>query len=62
MIERKQIGPTENYKGHQITAHYIGPDCICRVDGHDVGNFYVTAEAARLAGRKHVDELEKEGE
>lgn len=58
-IERKQIGPTETYREHTITVHYMGPDLIVRVDGKDMPAFYVDAEAARAGGRRHIDEIHK---
>lgn len=60
-IKRKKVGKTEHYKGHEIEARYMGPDLLCCVDGQEVGHFYLTAEAARAAGRRHIDQVEKEG-
>jgi len=60
MIERMKVGDPEQYKGRTIQATYCGPDCLCLVDGREVGNFYMTAEAARTAGRRYIDELERE--
>lgn len=59
MIKRKKVGPTEKYCGHEIEARFLGPDLLCYVDGQEVGNFYLTAEAARAAGRRYVDNIEK---
>jgi len=60
MIERKTIGETEHYKGHEIEVRYMGPDLLAYVDGQEVGNFYLTAEYARAAGRRYIDQQEKE--
>ena len=60
MLKRRQIGQTEMCHGKKITAHHVGPDLICHVDGKEIGGFYLTAEAARAAGRRYVENLKKE--
>ena len=62
MFQRKQIGPTLNYKDHKIEARFCGPDCLCYVNGNDLGSFHLTADAARNAGMRYVDQVEKEKE
>ena len=57
-IERKTVA-TSHYKGHTIKVKFLGPDLICEVDGKELPNFYLNAEATRLAGERHIDELEK---
>lgn len=59
-LNRKSIGGPVQYKGHTIQPKYIGPDLICEVDGQEIANFYLDAEAARNAGKRYVDQIEKE--
>jgi hypothetical protein len=59
-IVRPQIGPTEDYRGHQIIVRYFGPDLICEVDGEDLAAFYIDADAARRGGQRYVDDIEKD--
>lgn len=59
-VTRRLVGEPIKYKGHRVEARYMGPDLLCYVDGREVGHFYLNAEAARKAGRDHVDQLEKE--
>ena len=59
-IERKQVGDAERYLGRRLTAHYMGPDLLARVDGVELANFYVGVEAAIAAGRRYVDDQVKE--
>lgn len=58
-VQRKQIGEPETYRGHLITVHYMGPDLLVRVDDAELPSFYIDAEAARKAGRRHADALDK---
>lgn len=57
---RKQSGATQMYHGRKLTAHFLGPDLLAMVDGVELGGFYLTAEDARKAGRRHVDAQIKE--
>lgn len=59
-IERKKVGKTERYKGSDIEVRFMGPDLLAYVDGMELPNFYLDAEAARAAGRRYVDEEQKE--
>ena len=59
-FQRKVVGEVETYLGRKIAALYCGPDLLCAVDGVEVGNFYMTVEAAHAAGRRYVDQVEKE--
>ena len=59
-FERKLIGSPETYKGRKIEVRFCGPDLLCYVDGADCGQFYMTAEAAKKAGRRYIDECERE--
>ena len=60
MLERKQVGTTLKYKGHEIVVRYLGPDLLVYVDGSELSPFYEHAEAARSAGMRHVDLIEEE--
>lgn len=60
MLMRKQIGKTENYRGHEIIVRYLGPDLLCYVDGIELNAFYETSTNARKAGRTYVDQVENE--
>lgn len=60
-FERKQVGETETYKGHEIKVRYIGPDLLGEVDGLEMPNFYLNAEAARNACKNYIDETIKAG-
>lgn len=59
---REQIGPTANYRGHQIVARHCGPDLLCYVDSAELPSFYIDVEAAHRAGMRYVDQIEKEQE
>lgn len=59
-INRKKVGETVSYKGHKITVRYLGPDLLCYVGETELPNFYTGAEAARKAGMRHIDHIEKE--
>lgn len=59
VVERKQVGQPEQYKGHTITVHFMGPDLLCRVDGQDVGGFWITSHHAIQGGKRHIDEILK---
>lgn len=56
-IERDVVGKPETYQGRTIEARFCGPDLLCYVDGLEVGNFYLTVEAAKAAGRRYVDQV-----
>lgn len=58
MLERKLVGPVQQYRGHTIEARLLGPDLLCYVDGQQVGEYWLTAQAAHSAGQRHVDALE----
>lgn len=59
MIERKSIGEPEHYKGKKIVVNFMGPDVLCSVNNTELPNFYINPEAARAAGKRYVDLLEK---
>lgn len=60
-LTRKQVGDAERYHGAKLTAHYLGPDLLCCVDGTELsGTFYTNVEAALAAGRRYVDAQIKE--
>lgn len=59
-FERKLVGEPITYKGRRIEARYCGPDLLCHVDGAEVGNFYDNVAAAHAAGKRYVDQQEKE--
>lgn len=61
-IERKLIGEPEQYHGRTITVRRMGPDLLAYVDDVELPNFYLTAEAARIGGRKYIDQRRKEDE
>lgn len=56
-VARKQIGPAETYRGHIIVVRHMGPDLLCYVDGNQVGDFWLTAEAAGAGGRRYIDDI-----
>lgn len=60
MFERKLIGEAVIHKGRKVEARYCGPDCLCYVDGFNIGNFYLTAMAAREAGVRYINQVEAE--
>ena len=57
---REHVGKAELYRNHAIQAVYMGPDLLVEVDTVELGNFYLTREAALAAGRRYVDEKLKE--
>lgn len=59
-FERPMIGEPTPYNGHIITVRYCGPDLLCYVDGSELNGFYVDIEAARKAGMRHCDHIDKE--
>lgn len=59
-FQRPLVGAPEAYKGRKIEARFCGPDLLCYVDGSGVGQFYLNVEAAKRAGRLHIDLCEKE--
>lgn len=62
-LTRKQVGETEVYHGRKLTAQFMGPDLLAFVDDVELSGFYQDVEAARAAGRRHVDaELRAEEE
>ena len=54
-IERKLIGEPERYKGRLLTVRHMGPDVLGYVDDTELSGFFLNPEAARAAGRRHVD-------
>jgi len=54
-LERKVIGDPISYLGSQIVARFVGPDLLSEVDGTELGGFYMDLEAARAAGKRHID-------
>ncbi len=52
---RPQVGAIETYKGSKLLARFCGPDLLAYVDDIELAGFYLTPEAARAAGRRHVD-------
>lgn len=61
-VIRKQVGAAEAYRGSKLTAHYMGPDLLCYVDGVEMPGFYLSVEAAHRIGRMYVDAQLKEEE
>jgi hypothetical protein len=61
-VERKQVGETLHYRGHEIVARFLGPDLLCYVDGSELSPFYEDTNAAQKAGMRHVDQIERERE
>jgi len=61
MINRKLIA-SEEYRGSTIEARFMGPDLLALVDGVELANFYLNAEAAKAAGLRYVDQAIKERE
>ena len=59
-IERKQIGETLKYRGHEIIAKFLGPDLLCYVDGRELSPFYENLNAVHKAGMQYVDQIEDE--
>ena len=57
---RYTIGPPQKYKGSTITVHPMAPDVIAAVDGQALPNYYLTAEFARQAGMRFIDQREEE--
>jgi len=55
-IERKQIGPTQHYRGRNITAHELSIDVLIKIDGSDFGN-YLSAESGRKSAMAHIDDI-----
>jgi hypothetical protein len=59
-FERRQVGKPELYHGRKLIARYMGPDLLAYVNDVELGGFYTDVEAARAAGRRHVDAEIKE--
>lgn len=55
MIERKLIGEPFAYRGHTITARFMGPDLLGYLDEEELSGFYLDTAAVHGAGVKHVD-------
>lgn len=58
-VVRPQIGKTLRYRNSLIRIFHIGPDLISEVDNIELPNFYIDAEAARRAGKRHIDDMWK---
>lgn len=53
----------ESYQGRMLEARFMGPDLLAFVDGIELNCFYLDAQAAIDAGKRHVDaELKAERE
>jgi hypothetical protein len=61
-VERKLVGLPSQYKGHKIETRHMGPDLLCYVDGTEMPNFYLNAEAVRKGGMRYIDQIEAEKE
>lgn len=53
-IVRKLVA-REIYEGAQLEARHMGPDLLSFVDGVELPQFYIDAEAAFVAGRRFID-------
>lgn len=62
MIDRKPVGDPYMYRGHLITATFIGPDLLGHIDGEEMPNFYMDLAAVRKAAERNVDLKIKEQE
>lgn len=62
MIQRQRIGDPVEYRDHRIEVAHMGPDLLALVDGEELPNFYIDAESARNAARRHIDQTIKEKE
>lgn len=62
MIDRKPVGEPYIYRGHKITATFIGPDLLGQIDGEEMPNFYMDLAAVRKIGARNVDLKIKEQE
>ncbi len=56
MIERKQVGATEDYRGYTLSVRYMGPDLLAYVGVIELSGFYLNREAALAAARRYVDD------
>lgn len=59
-IIRKTVGEPIEYRGHRIEALYGTPCLLAAVDGEELPNFYESVSAAHNAGKKYVEQREKE--
>lgn len=62
MPDRKPVGDPYVYRGHRITATFVGPDLLGYIDGEEMPNFYMDLAAVRKAGSRNVDLKIKEKE
>lgn len=62
MIDRKPVGDPYKYRGHLVTATFIGPDLLGYIDGEEMPNFYLDLEAVRKTAERNVDLKIKEQE
>lgn len=58
-VQREIVGDVEEYRGRVLAARFMGPDLLGYVDETELSGFFRTAEAARAAGRRYVDEEDK---
>lgn len=61
-INRPVVGEPLEYNGHMIKVLFLGPDLLYEVDGIELSSFYMTAHAARDAGKQCCDDMQKEKE
>lgn len=57
-MQRRIIGGVIPYKGARIWAEEFGDLFICKVDGKEVGCFFLDIFAVEKAGKQYVDDLE----
>lgn len=58
-LKRQMVGQPENYQGRTITVRLMGPDLLGYVDDIELSGFFWTAEAARVAARKYIDDEQR---
>lgn len=56
MVERKAVGEPLPYRGHVITATFMGPDLLMQIDGEEQPHFYQDLTGLRKVGMKVIDD------
>lgn len=58
-VERTTV-KSEWYEGRLVSAKFMGPDLLAYVGDVELPNFYETPRAAIAAGKRYIDEENKE--
>jgi hypothetical protein len=60
MMSGSLVGTPYRYRGSEVQVRRYQPDYLAYVDGNQVGSFWISAEAADKAARRHIDAVLEE--